>query len=672
MSAMPVRPGTLRFGAFEVLLDSGELLEAGRKVRLQHRSFQVLVCLLEKPGAVVTREELASRLWPDGVFVDLDHGLNAAVNRLRRVLGDSASSPRFIETLPRRGYRFVAEVEGLSPSTVELASSDSVDSFDHISGVVRLRTLLEKDSELSSLELRDLPADVAAVLERIVERGAHRGRSLRRLAALLKTFRPGDTSPSEVGQDSPAPENDLVRFIETLRKEAPSDGAHFFVGREEECTRLDRHLREALEGRGHPVFVTGEAGSGKSALIQAFAAGAVERNPELVAAGGTASAEPYLGFRELMGLLTGDLQVRRASGVVSFENALRLSNLLPGAVRTLLQVAPDLVGSLLPGEALLSRASPGIGASERRRLRHLLAATPPPLGEGPHQASLFEQCTQLFIELSRRQPLLLILEDLHRADSGTVSLLFHLCRRVAGYPILVVGSYRPVELAGQNEEGRHPLDAVIHELQSHRSDLELRLEGSSSLVDTLVESHASGVPSERREEIFRLARGNPLFTMALLEAGYEQAEDPIPPRIGSVLAERLAGLSERERRILDLASVDGEEFTAEVVAGADGSNEREVVQVLSGQLDRCYEIVQAADVRRSGDRRLSVYRFRQPIMQRYLYQRLDRVERSYLHEGLGRTLETLVGQRSSEWASELVRHYESAGLAEDAARFSEE
>lgn len=672
MGAMPTRPRTVRFGAFEVLLASGELLEDGRRVRLQDKSFQVLAGLLERPGELVTREELAGRLWPDGVFVDLDHGLNAAVNRLRRALRDSASSPRFIETLPRRGYRFIGEVDGTPPSSSDGLSSDSVDSFDRLSGVVRLRTLLEKDGDLSSLELRDLPADVASVLEGIAERGTHKGRSLRRLATLLKTFRAGDGSvPPGAGSESSAPENDLVRFIETLRKEAQPGEGQPFVGREQERGFLDECLREALEGQGRTVFVTGEAGSGKSALIRAFAEAAVERHAELVAAGGAASAEPYLGFRELLGLLTGDLQMRKATGVVSFENALRISNLLPGAVRTLLKVAPDLVGGLVPGEALLSRASQsGIGASERRRLRHLLSGDPVPLGDGPHQASLFEQCTQLLVGLSRRQPLLLILEDLHRAESGTVSLLFHLSRRVAGYPILIVGSYRPVELAGPGEDERHPLEAVVHELQTHRSDLELRLEGRPTLVDALVRDRAPEATEELRRELFRLAQGNPLFTLALLEAGYEGIGDTVPPRIASVFAERLAGLTERQRRILDLASVDGEEFTAEALAGADGLDEREVVQTLSAQLDRRHQLVQASEVRRSEGRRLSLYRFRQPILQRYLYQRLDGVERSYMHEGLGRTLEALVGDDTSEWARALVRHYEAAGLGPDASRFA--
>src|SRR5580765_6298071 len=105
-------PPVIRFGAFEVDRRSGELRKQGVRVRLRDQAFQVLLLLLERPREVVTREELQSRLWSADTFVDFDRGLNKAVNRLREALGDSAESPRFIETLPRRGYRFIAPVEG--------------------------------------------------------------------------------------------------------------------------------------------------------------------------------------------------------------------------------------------------------------------------------------------------------------------------------------------------------------------------------------------------------------------------------------------------------------------------------------------------------------------------------------------------------------------------------
>jgi len=110
MPDAPLHSGRLRFGVFEVDLRAGELRKRGLQVRLQEQPFQVLVTLMEHPGEVVTREELQKKLWPADTFVDFDHGLNKAINKIRDALGDSAETPRFVETVSRRGYRFLAEV----------------------------------------------------------------------------------------------------------------------------------------------------------------------------------------------------------------------------------------------------------------------------------------------------------------------------------------------------------------------------------------------------------------------------------------------------------------------------------------------------------------------------------------------------------------------------------
>jgi cholera toxin transcriptional activator len=107
--------GGLRFDAYQVDLRTGELRKQGRKIRLAGRPFQILALLLEQPGELLTRKELQQRLWPADTFVDFEHGVNAAIQTLRRALCDSHKKPRFIETLPRRGYRFIAAVEKIEP-----------------------------------------------------------------------------------------------------------------------------------------------------------------------------------------------------------------------------------------------------------------------------------------------------------------------------------------------------------------------------------------------------------------------------------------------------------------------------------------------------------------------------------------------------------------------------
>ncbi|HET6208725.1 MAG TPA: winged helix-turn-helix domain-containing protein, partial [Terracidiphilus sp.] len=110
MAETQSHPRLVRFGEFEADVQTGELRKDGVKLKFSGQPFQVLAILLERPGEVVTREELQKRLWPD-TFVDVERNLNTAVNKIREVLGDSAETPRFVETLPRRGYRFIAPVE---------------------------------------------------------------------------------------------------------------------------------------------------------------------------------------------------------------------------------------------------------------------------------------------------------------------------------------------------------------------------------------------------------------------------------------------------------------------------------------------------------------------------------------------------------------------------------
>jgi eukaryotic-like serine/threonine-protein kinase len=105
-------PRLIRFGIFEADLSAGELRKGGSRIRLQEQPFQILAMLLERPGQIITREELRTKLWPGDTFVDFEHGVNSGVARLREALGDSADNPRYIETLPRRGYRLIVSVEG--------------------------------------------------------------------------------------------------------------------------------------------------------------------------------------------------------------------------------------------------------------------------------------------------------------------------------------------------------------------------------------------------------------------------------------------------------------------------------------------------------------------------------------------------------------------------------
>jgi len=122
-SPTPPVPGVIRFGHFEIDAHAGELRRGGIKLKLSGQPFDVLLALVGKSGQVVTREELHDRLWSQDTFVDFEHGLNKAINKVREALGDDADNPRFIETLPRRGYRFLAPVT--PPPQAEVLAGDS-------------------------------------------------------------------------------------------------------------------------------------------------------------------------------------------------------------------------------------------------------------------------------------------------------------------------------------------------------------------------------------------------------------------------------------------------------------------------------------------------------------------------------------------------------------------
>src|ERR1700733_10066751 len=127
MSDHAVNPKRLRFGLFELDLVARELRKSGVRIKLQDQPFQILAMLLERPGEIVSREELQKRLWPEDTFVDFDLSLNSAVKKLRQALSDDSENPRFIETLYRRGYRFIGPVNlATLPSPAKLGSAGPV------------------------------------------------------------------------------------------------------------------------------------------------------------------------------------------------------------------------------------------------------------------------------------------------------------------------------------------------------------------------------------------------------------------------------------------------------------------------------------------------------------------------------------------------------------------
>jgi len=153
--------GIFRFGAYEADPASGELRKSGLRLRVQEQPFQVLLMLLQRPREVVTREELRQRLWPADTFVDFDHSLNTVINKLREALSDSAANPRFIETLARRGYRFLASVEFVQKQTAPPA-------LPAVAAPVQISEGQTSINPRASVSMLTRPEDVPAVRRQYV------------------------------------------------------------------------------------------------------------------------------------------------------------------------------------------------------------------------------------------------------------------------------------------------------------------------------------------------------------------------------------------------------------------------------------------------------------------------------------------------------------------------
>jgi predicted ATPase len=469
-----------------------------------------------------------------------------------------------------------------------------------------------------------------------------------------------------------------------------------FVAREQELDRLGEFFEATLAGKGQVAFVTGEAGSGKTALVQEFARHAQESQEDLVVAAGSCNAhagigDPYLPFREVLSFLTGDVEARWAAGAITREEASRLWNLVPFSVESLLDTGPDLIDTFVPGAALVVRASAHArrGATWLTQLKKLVerkAALPP--DSMLQQNDLFEQYARMLETLAKHQPVLLVLDDLQWADTGSINLLFHLGRRIKSSRILIIGAYRATEVALGREGERHPLEPVLNEFKRvfGKVELEVFKAEDRQFIDAFLDTEPNKLGSAFRDTLFQQTKGHPLFTIELLRGMQEQnilvkdkkgqwIEGPelnwevLPARVDAVIEERIGRLPKILRELLKIASVEGETFTAEVVARLQKTKVHEMVRILSSELDKRHHLVSAKGIRRMDSQRLSMYLFQHILFQRYLYNSLDEVERSHLHEEVGTVLETFYGEQAEEIAVQLARHFQEAGLTAKALEY---
>ncbi len=289
-----------------------------------------------------------------------------------------------------------------------------------------------------------------------------------------------------------------------------------------------------------------------------------------------------------MRMLMGEAEAPIIAGASSRQLMRRLWRRLPATVDAVLDQGQELIGRFFSGQTLLkfARQHSGVAPDRLKQLETLLPqlAARPPQQRAP-QAALFEQFTQVLRALAQSRPLLLIVDDMQWIDPGSVSLLFHLGRQLADSRILLLGAYRPEEITQPRGGEAHPLLNVVGELQRAYGDVDIDLMRSarSAFVDALLDSEPNHLSREFRALLNRQTFGNPLFTIELLRGMQLRGEiqrdsqgrwvegphlnwHKLPARIEAVIARRIGHLSQPCRDVLSVASVEGEQFTAEVVA----------------------------------------------------------------------------------------------------------
>jgi DNA-binding winged helix-turn-helix (wHTH) protein/tetratricopeptide (TPR) repeat protein len=522
--------------------------QGGRRLKLTPKAFAVLRHLMEHAGRLVTKDELLAVVWPDAAVTDAS--LTTCVREIRRTLNDDPSSPTYIQTVHRRGYRFTG--------------------------------------------WRAEPA--------------------------------GFPTPASDGE-SPAP---------------------LMVGRDGELANLDRHLRDVEGGNRRAVFVAGEPGIGKTALIEAFLQRSASRRQTRVARGQCieqhGASEAYLPWLELLDRIGRDAAV----------------------VPLLRRYAPMWLAQLpwlLDGR-------------EREKLQREIVGTTP--------ERMVRELAEALEILSGIRPLVLVLEDMHWSDHASIGLLSYVARRRESARILLLATYRPAEFIATG----HPLTAVKQELRMHAQCEELSLDFlSPEAVVAFVTARLPGVPEALGRHIHQRTDGNPLFMISLIDylvmrgavaqskgkwrlaRGVEDTEVDVPQNLQDIIERQVELLAPADQRLLERASIAGVTFHAASLAAALEEPAESTEEQLWALARR------GSFVRRLGRQtwpdgtQTDAYGFIHALYQTVLREKVGSFRQARVHAQVGARLEAGFGDRTSDIAAELALHFQRAGDAARAARY---
>jgi class 3 adenylate cyclase len=547
-------------------------------------------------AAAAAQRALARHTWPEGGTVRVRMGLHMGQPLL--------TDERYIGLDVHRAARIAAAAHGgqvlLSHAAAELVR-------DHLDARVGLRSLgayaltdFERPEQLFSLLIEGLPDQF-----------------------------------------------DELRAVRPATDTAPTGWATRLVGRAKETERLKEKLASALAGRGSLVLLAGEAGIGKTRLVEVLAGEAGRRGVQVLwgRCWESDGAPPFWPWVEIL------------RGVVRGREPLILRAELGSGAPFIAELVPELHEQLVG----LQPAPPLEGSEARFRL--------------------FDSVTALLQNAARAQPLLLVLDDLHWADMPSLLLLQFLAQRIDGSRVFVVGTYRDMEVDHQN-----PLAAVLTSLRRERAFEMMALTGLSAVgVEELVQSflNESDEVGERSlaQAIWRQTEGNPLFVQEELRYLIEQGRMPavidrragavitelgLPPRVQDVIRRRLARLSDATNALLAVAAVIGPEFDAATLEQSSAVSEQTLDDALDeAETARVIEPVPPAVAR---------YRFSHALFREVLYVELPSRRRTRLHQQVAQALERAHAQDLDAHLENLAYHFLQAlptGTAEKALAYSE-
>lgn len=507
-----------------------------------------------------------------------DAALKVCIRRIRQALGDVQHPPQYIETVHWRGYRFIGDIELFEPNRNKEETGD---------------------------------------------------------------WRLEASPPSPPVSDfKPLASNGTASFSPPVS--GPQPLASSLVGREAEMVQLDGWLEKALQGERQIIFVTGEPGIGKTAIVETFLTRAATRGDVWTARGQCVAhygtGEAYLPMLEALERLC------RAPGHE------RLTALLNRHAPRWLAQMPEL-----------------LGAGDRKRLRREL--------QGGTRERMLREMAEAVEALTDEMPLILVLEDLYWSDYATLDLLSFLAQRREPARLLIVGTYRPAEVT----VGGHPLKTLKHELQAHGQCAELPL---SLLTEDAVAAYVTTrfpelpVTAALTRLIHHRTDGNPLFMVSVVDylvrqgfivrqgQGWRLAGElneiqiEVPSSIQQVIETQIDRLKPEEQRLLEVASVAGVEFSAAAAAAGLEAEIMDVEELCAG-LARHGQFLRAQGVSEWPDGTVAArYEFIHALYQQVWYERVTAGRRMRLHQRIGERGERAYGNQVSEIAAELAVHFE--------------